>query len=111
LILGPLAVVFLVPSFLIERVAINKDGFSVRTGMWFSPSQHDVQFEKLSAIEISKEEKMGRRGRTKTSFFLLCRDKQGGSEKITIDDFMKEEPLQEMLSAAEKRGVPIVDLQ
>lgn len=109
LIGGVLTLATFLPAMALERIAISPDGFSIRTGMWFNLKHHEVQFDKLSAIEFGQEQRRTRRGGTRTSQFMLCREKQGTAEKITIDDFMKDGALDEMLAAAKKRGVPIVD--
>lgn len=82
--------------------------FSLRTGLWFTPTVHDVPFEALSQIDIVSEKRTGRGGE-REEYYLLCHRKTGGAEKVPVGDLMGQGAAAKILETAKRRGVPIVD--
>jgi hypothetical protein len=109
IIVGPLAVFGFAPSLFRDSVAVNKDGFVQRTGFWFSQTVHEVAFDNVAHIELIAEEKVGRRGRRSTNYYLDCRLKNGSTERVPINDLMKQGANDKILGVARERNIPLVD--
>jgi hypothetical protein len=108
IILGPLACLFLAPSFFLDRITVNPQGFTLRTGFWFSPTVHDVKFRDLARIELATEETTGRRGRREKHYYFLCEKKSGGVDKVPLGDLMRSGASHKIAEVAHKEGIPVV---
>jgi len=109
IILSPLALIVLAPGMFMSNVVVNNLGFRLKTGFWFSPTEHSVRFADLKSIEHAEEVSTGRRGRKNHSYYLLCNDKAGSTEKMPTGDLMREGAAIEIVSCAKDQGVLFVD--
>ncbi len=105
---GPLASLVFAPGLYSDKATVDKEHFTLRTGFWFAPTVHDVSFSELSRIELTGESRMTRRGR-RTSYYLLCHRKTGGSEKVPVGDLMKQGAAAAILGQAEELGISVID--
>jgi hypothetical protein len=48
-----LAVVFFLPSMATDRIEITSTSFRMRTGLWFSPTIHEFNFQDVTSAEIA----------------------------------------------------------
>lgn len=106
IVVSAVACVLFAPNLFLDKATVNKDRFTLRTGFWFAPTVHDVRFADLSQIELVGEERMTRHGK-KTSYYLVCYRKSGGSEKVPVGDLMKRGPSARILSTAREQGVSV----
>jgi len=106
LIVGaPLAVVVFVPGLWLDRVIVNNDGFYSRHGFWFSPVAHEIKYDELSLVQVTVEERMGRRGKT-YNYYFDCSFKSGKRERVPLGDLMRE-ALPEIAEQFRRQGVPV----
>jgi hypothetical protein len=103
LILGPLAVVFLVPAMLAERVKVDADHFE-RTAL---PGQdkHDIKFDDLAGIEYKTEQSFSGRRRTTKHVFILTY-KQKPPERLTLGTLLQA-AAPEIAERARAKGVMV----
>ncbi len=107
LILGPLALLLIMPSMLFDRLTVNNQGFHLRTG-FFGSTVVDVDFDQVSAVRQTVETSTGRR---KTTNYYLLFDKKTGGEpaKISLGNELVKAAATAILQRVATRGVPIVD--
>lgn len=108
LIGGPIAAFFFAPSMWSDRITLDHDHFTMRTGFWMMPTTHDVRFDDLHSIDQIAESRRTRRGRS-TSYYLHCHRKSGESSKVPINDLMKRGAYERILQEAIAHSVPIND--
>ncbi len=106
LLLGPLALVCLVPGLAMDNVRVTPKDFRLEVGFWFSRNIHEVKFENVSAMQIVVEEKWSGRRRSKSTY-LVCQLKSGGADKVPVGDIMKNGGLAAILDQAQSRGIPV----
>ena len=106
---GPIAALFFAPSLWSDKVTLNHDHFTQRTGLWFAPKFQDIRFADLTSIDLTAETRRTRRGRS-TSYYMLCHCKSGEDAKIPINDLMKRKAAASILAEAAAHGITINDL-
>jgi len=104
---GPLLAVFVAPSFGYDKVVVDPDHFELRTGFWFSPTQHNVRFDDVTSMTI-REEVRYNRGRKNYSYYLDCAKKQGGVEAVPVGDVMKK-AIDEITQRSEEKGIRVTE--
>lgn len=97
----------IVPGLLLDRVRVDDDRFTLRTGFWFSPTKHDIRYEDLKMMRAYTVTKRARRG-TSTSYYLDCQQKDGSVVRVPLGDLMRScrSRIQEK---AVMKGVVVVD--
>lgn len=104
---GPVLLILLVPGLFRDEVVVTLEGFQLRTGIWFCPTNHDVSFADVSGITIDQYATRGRRGRRGNNMDLLIRNSTGGTERVPVGDLMKRGGLAKILEVAKSRSIPI----
>jgi hypothetical protein len=108
MIVGPVACAVLAPSLLMQKVAVNNEGFSIRRGIWFAPTVQTVRYGDLRGIEMVAETHRDRYGRLFTTYNLICHRKTGGSEIVPGGTLVKEGGAAYMIvQTAGAQGIPI----
>jgi hypothetical protein len=107
MILGCIGTILVGPGMFLEYATVSPEEFKLRTGFWFYPTSHTVRYDNISGIQVTSEEKRGRRGRKTKSFYLVCGLKSGGQEKIPVGDLMKEGAAERMLQMADSKQIPV----
>jgi hypothetical protein len=102
-----LTIPFLAPMLMRDRVTVDAERFTLRTGFWFYPTRHDVRFDDLSRIELQETKRWSRTGR-RVTYTLLCVRRRGGPEPVPIGTLM-EYAVEKILDTATNQGVEILD--
>lgn len=109
LIAGLVATLFFTPSLFRDRAVVADTAFSLRTGIWGLTAVHDVKYDDLKRIRIISEEVSGRRGSSRTNYYLLCERSDGTTEKIPVSNNVAQAAAPYFLKKASARGIPVVD--
>jgi hypothetical protein len=110
LILGPVAALVFAPGLWLDKVTINDKQFTLRTGMWFMPTEHVVNLDNVGTIEHVTEETRGRRGRKNINHYLIFHPRTGAAgEKVPYGDLMQDKAIDKVIQIAVKRGINLVD--
>ena len=105
--LGPISTLIMAPNMFMDRVTVNNEGFTLRTGFWFYPTAHSVSFKDVKMLALSAEERRGRRGRKSTSYYLICHHKSGDIEKVPVGTLMQEGAIQRIIATANGQKIEI----
>lgn len=108
LIAGPLLTLVFAPSLFRERVSVGQEGFEVRSGIWGLTATHAIAFADVQEIRITSETTRSRSGR-RTSYYLNCDLKNGGSSKVSINNAVTEAAADTILRQASAHRIPIHD--
>lgn len=106
---GFVLLVVLAPALWSDYIRVDAQGFELKTGLWFSPTHHMIDFNKLTSIALTDEIRSGRNGK-RTNYFLVCEQHAGPSEKVPVGDMMKK-ALDDILQRANEHGVIVMDQQ
>jgi len=107
---GPIAAIFFAPSLWNDKVTLDHQHFTQRTGLWFAPRFQDVAFADLASIDLTSETRRTRRGRS-TSYYMVCHRKSGEVAKVSINDLMKQGAFQKILAEASTYGIVVNDFR
>jgi len=107
LILAPLFLVFVVPGLWSDFVKVDDQGFELKTGFWFAPTYHKVEFKNLASIALTDKIRSGRRGK-QTSYDLQCQSPMGTGPTVPVGDLMKR-ALDDILAHAQAHGIAVMD--
>jgi len=108
IIVGPIAAIFFGPSLWNDKVTLNRERFTQRTGLWFAPKVHDVAFADITSIDLTSESRRTRRGRS-TSYYMVCHCRTGQDATVSINDLMKQGAAAKILDVASSYGIAIND--
>lgn len=108
IILGPLAVVFVAPSLMLDRVIVDDAGFHSRTGVWGMTSVHDVKLADAGSVRIIAETSTTKRGK-QTNYFFLCQLKSGGTVKFPVNNEVVKAAAPKILDRLRAHGVPVTN--
>jgi hypothetical protein len=97
------------PSMFLDKVTVDNNHFTIRTGIWGLTNVKDVAFDNLKTVVLTKEETRGRRGRTSTSYYLLCHCKDGTSPKVPLNNQVCDAAALDILTQIKDHNVPILD--
>lgn len=109
LMICPLALVFAVPGLFMDKLTVDNEGFNLRTGFWFAPTKHDIKFDDLQSMQVTKKETQGRRGRTNISYTLGCVPRGGQMIDVSIGTLM-DKGMEQIIMRAVDKEIPIADL-
>lgn len=109
LVLGPLATLFFAPTLFLERVTLDDNTYTVRSGIWGMTASHQVDLSKLKYVAITTEENRGRRGRTTTSTYLICNNQDGSVQKLSVNNDVTRAGAPHFLAKIAARGVPVAN--
>jgi len=103
---GPLAVIVGAPSFYLDRVVVNQEGFYSRHGFWWDPTVHQIRYDDLTRVTVAVEERAGRRGGKTYAYFFDCSFKSGKQERMPLGDLVRQ-ALPEITEQFRKHAVPV----
>lgn len=103
LIAGPLAAIFFAPTLFLERVTLDDNTYSVRSGIWGMTAAHQVELSKLKQVTIQVEETRGRRGRKSKSTYLVCENQDSSITKLSANNDVTRAAATHFLEKVEQR--------
>ncbi len=95
----------LAPIGFLERVDVDANGFSVRSGIWGRTATHDIAFDTLLSIAIGQEDTGGKASR-RIGVLVMTR-KDGSVERFALNNDVKIEGAKEIIKQASARRVPV----
>jgi hypothetical protein len=101
LIMGPIMLVIMAPGLFLDRVTIDDEHFTLRTGFWFYPTVRDVRFSDVQRIELTSQ-----RRRRSTDRDMHCRLRNGTVTRVPVGTLMQY-AADEILDRADQKGIPI----
>jgi hypothetical protein len=107
LILIPIMLVVVVPGLWGDRVSVDHDGFSLKTGFWFSPTRCDVRFDEVQTIRHVSYIERGRRGDVR-KYKLIVQSRRGHTQSVPSGDLMRY-AVPTILETAQDRGIDVRD--
>ncbi len=109
LILGPIGALGFAPSLFLESTKVDQDAFTVRSGIWGMTACHCVKYDDVRQVRIVAEQVRGRRGSKRTNYYLVCERKDGGTDKVGINNDVTESAAPHILQQMTDHNVPIVN--
>lgn len=86
-----LCIAFGVPATLADFLIVDAQHMHLRTGLWFSPTEHDLKYADYKLVEHAAFNETGRRGRRNVVDYLLFHPRNGGEYvKVPMGTLMQE---------------------
>jgi len=92
-----------VPGAFMDKVRVSEEGFSLKKGFWFAPTQHEIEYSEISKLEVV--EKGTGKDKSQTLFYT-ARD-SGVVRKITVGTVLEYGGLKAITTLARLRGVEV----
>ncbi len=96
------------PSLFLEKSIVSSEGFQIQSGL-FGTTTVEMKFADIRGIRLIVEKSRGRRGRTNTSYFMLCQRHSGEAEKVAVNNDVTEAAGVLILVEANKKGIAVSD--
>ncbi|HVX11323.1 MAG TPA: hypothetical protein VHC22_09100 [Pirellulales bacterium] len=107
LIGGPVALIVVAPGIFLDRVDIDRNQLTVRTGFWFMPNVQEIDLRHVKTIEVVAEQRRTRRG-TRTDYKLIFHTADGSARTVSAGDLLKQS-LPKITTIAHEQGIEVVD--
>ena len=91
-----------------DRVTISPSGFTETTGLIGMSHVHEVRFQDIEKIEITKEVSGIGRNKT-TNYFLLCYGKNGDVKKVPASSQCMQSAFPDIIRALSAAGIPVIN--
>ena len=98
------------PMGFLNYVELSADHLAIRSGTWIAPTVQNIRFDDVASIDLTKEIKRGRRGRTTTKYYLTFKTKDGGHEKVSVGDEMMEAANDDLATTLKAKGLSVNDM-
>ncbi|MEI8293576.1 MAG: hypothetical protein WCG66_06205 [bacterium] len=89
-----------------DRVTISPSGFTETTGLIGMSRVHEVRFQDIQKIEITKEVSGIGRNQT-TNYFMVCYEKNGGVKKVPASSQSMQSAFPDIVRALQASGIPV----
>ena len=112
ILFGLIVTLGVAPSTFLYRVAVDQNGFSIRSGVW-GQSIRSMKFASFAQIKLISKIRSRGRGGSSTNYFLGCEGKSGSVEELPLHDgvwsFVGTAALPLIKDNASKHGVAFVN--
>lgn len=106
---GPLFALVVAPTWFLASGRVSDESISMRRGFW-GLSRHEVRFDDLAELRLTKEVKrQGRRGARWTAYTLVCSRRDGSAIEIPLENPVSSQAVSDFVNRAMARGVPYRD--
>lgn len=109
LVIAALATVLFLPFGFVDYVRVTPDRLQTRWGIWLFPTVHDISFDEVRGLQLSKSISRGRRGRKNTNYNLDFQMADGRTESLSATNDLIEEAIDEIMTPLRERGIFLVD--
>lgn len=110
LVISALATILFLPFGFVDYVRVSQDHLETRWGFWCFPTRHSIAFDEVRGVQLTKKVKVGRRGRSDTSYNLEFQMSDGRTESLSATNDLVEASVHEILQPLADRGITLVDL-
>jgi hypothetical protein len=107
LVFGPSFAVFYGPTLYAEKILVNQERFTIRSGLWLSPRAESAVFSALSGMELGAEFDSGNRERKREHLTVYY--KKGEIRQFDVSDLMRHGALDRILEVAKGQQIPVTD--
>ena len=104
--LGLLVALLIGPNFFLERVMVDDERLTHRTGFWFWPTTTELRFADIESIVIGTQRERYGAGSSTEEQIWHVQDKRGQTEAIDVSDLW-ERNSKEIVRLLEARGVEV----
>jgi hypothetical protein len=106
LALGPLVALLGVPMMAMDRTVVDDEHFTSSHGLPWAREEFSHRFDEISSIDIDRIITKRQNGPESNSYFLDCKLKNGGNDRMQVGNVM-ESAVPQILGNAKKKGATI----
>ena len=97
------------PFGFVDHVTITDSQMNTQWGFWVMPTKHEVKFDEVNNVALTKSVSRGRRGRKNTNYNLEFAMSDGRVEKLSATNSLMEESADFLAEHLAMRGIEIVN--
>lgn len=97
--IGVVAAVIGAPGIALDRIVIDDDHFSLKTGFWFAPTQHDIKWSEVKSVEVVQRRK---------GADIVFQKNAGDRESVPMSN-LAETAMDKILSMAKAHNLEVSD--
>ncbi len=97
------------PFGFIDHVTITDSQMNTQWGFWVFPTKHEVKFDDVESVALTKSVSRGRRGRKNTNYNFEFRMSDGHVEKLSATNTLMEEAIETLVEQLGVRGIEVAD--
>ena len=109
LIIALVATITYLPFGFIDHVTIDDERLTSQWGFWVYPTKHEVQWNDVKRVTLTKEVKRGRRGRKRISYNLNFSLNSGGTQHLSATNSLMEASAEHIVDHLHERGIEVID--
>ena len=98
------------PFGFVDHVTVTQERLQTKWGFWMAPTLHDIAFDDVAGVNLTKEITRGRRGREKVNYNLVFRMNNGEADELTATNSLMEAAIESIVERLGARGVAINNL-
>ena len=88
---------------------IDDERLTSQWGFWVYPTKHEVQWNDVKRVTLTKEVKRGRRGRKRISYNLNFSLNSGGTQHLSATNSLMEASAEHIVDHLHERGIEVID--
>jgi len=100
----------LAPFGFVDQVTVTEERLQTKWGFWMAPTLHDIAFDDVAGVNLTKEITRGRRGRKDVKYNLVFRMKNGEADELTATNALMKAALESIAGRLADRGVFVNNL-
>ena len=97
------------PFGFVDHVTVSADRLQTQWGFWIFPTKHDIPFDNVSGVALTKSTSVSRRGR-RTNYHLEFQLNDGKKESLTATNTLMEAASEDLMLRLATRGIIVNDL-
>lgn len=107
LIGGPIAFIFMGPSYFLNKTTLGATDLKVRAGTWGMGTNLHVKYDDLQEVRFATTVSTGRRGRKSTNHFLDCKLKDNTDVRLPLSNDCIKAAAPEFIYMVRERNIPL----
>lgn len=104
-----LATITFLPFGFVDHVTITDERLTSQWGFWVYPTTHNIEWDEVKNVTLTKEVTRGRRGRKNVSYNLNFRFKGGGVQHLSATNSLMEASAEHIVDHLHERGIDVID--
>lgn len=108
-IFGLVATITFLPFGFVDHVTITDQRLTSQWGFWVYPTTHEIEWDDVRNVTLTKEVSRGRRGRKNVSYELNFKLKSGTAQQLSATNSLMEASAEHIVDHLHERGIDVID--
>ena len=109
LLIGLVATITYLPFGFVDHVTIDDERLTSQWGFWVYPTKHEIIWDDVKSVTLTKEVTRGRRGRRNVSYNLNFNLTSGATQHLSATNALMEASAEHIVDHLHERGIEVLD--